>query len=151
MANPRRGFFMPFRLAGLCFALCAGSAVGIGESHPANHLRRSILFKKLTSATSGPSFGDVYKKHLASELTEDINSDFPALPSSLDLRVDLAGRPPRNSRVTAKENAIILSILTDYVKKLTDSIFEQASEFMSLNYSTQIYMPSDFDRDLAEL
>jgi hypothetical protein len=95
---------------GFCFLkVIIPGGYGLGTTHPANDLRRKVLFDRLV-AGPGSTFADIFKQHTNQDLTEDFNSSLLVpTPDKNQIFMDL------NAHYANREIAAVLSELHDFI------------------------------------
>lgn len=125
------------------FELLSGG-YGLGIYHPANDLRRKILFDRI-SAGQGLTFADIFRKHTGQELTEDFNSSLlVATPDKNQIFLDLY------ATYSDTEVAAVLSELHDFIPSIVDQIYVRVDDHLQTNAADAIYSVSRFNDDLTK-
>lgn len=117
---------------------------GLSETHPANDLRRAILFAKLADG-GDKSFAAIFKKHTRHILTEDFNSPLiRPTPASDNIYHD------RLAAGSAPENAAVLSELHQTISRLVETVYAHVHTYLQSNAPDAIYSADIYDNDLTD-
>jgi hypothetical protein len=129
-----------FALPEFCQFLAAG--YGMSDTHPANDLRRSVLFKKLDEN----GFTTVFKQYSGGrDLTEDFNSPLilrTPTPDDIFNELISASQPSEKSAVIAELHASIPSIVP--------IVYDHVLKFLQANAPDAIYSAKRYGDDLKE-
>jgi hypothetical protein len=120
------------------------SGYGLSETHPANDLRRSVLYSKLCEG-GATSFAAYFKMHTQQDLIESFNSCLiVTTPSTDDVFNDVisAGYP--------KEHAAVLAELHASIHHLVPTIYEHVSEYLKNHPPDAIYSSDKYNLDLND-
>lgn len=116
---------------------------GLSKSHPANDLRRQILYEKLLEGGED-SFGSVFHAHTGHALHDDFNSVLMIrTPSSDDIYQDKLKIPKE------KEVAAILAEMHGSISKAVPVIYDTVRDYLLKNASDAIYTVQQYKNDLA--
>jgi hypothetical protein len=124
------------------FSQFLASGYGLSDTHPANDLRRSVLFSKLCEG--GPiSFASHFKKHTQQELTEDFNSPLIiTTPAATEIFKDVL------AATNSKERAAVLAELHTSIHHLVPIVYDHVYQYLRNNAVDAIYTPDKYDLDL---
>jgi hypothetical protein len=128
-----------FALPEFCQFLAAG--YGMSESHPANDLRRAVLYSKLCDE----GHAAVFKKHSLYDLTEDFNSPLilrTPSPDQIYNELLTASQPREKSAVISELHASIPSIVP--------IVYQHVYHYLQANASAAVYSAQKYDDDLQE-
>lgn len=120
------------------------NSYGMSTTHPANDLRRQILFQKLCEAPPGEkSFADVFKNSIGVELLEDFNSALMrGTPDSTTVFEDMQQH--------GNEAAAVMAELHQSMKLIDSVIYEIVRKYLSQRAPSTLYTPNQFEFDLEE-
>jgi hypothetical protein len=120
------------------------SGYGLSETHPANDLRRSVLFSKLSEGGES-SFAAYFKKHTQQTLTEDFNSPLILrTPSTTIIFGDVF------AATNSKEMAAVLAELHDAIEHLVPIVYRHVHDYLKNNAPDAIYTSAKYDLDLND-
>jgi hypothetical protein len=126
------------------FSQFLASGYGLSETHPANDLRRAILFSKL-SENGTTSFASIFKKHTMQDLTEDFNSPLILkAPTANDIYNDV--RVQTNSN----EKAAVLAELHNSIPHLVPIVYDHVRQYLENHAPEALYSSQKYDADLSE-
>ncbi len=131
-----------FALPEFCQFLAAG--YGLSETHPANELRRSILFSKL-SENGNRSYVHVFKQHTEFDLTEDFNSPLILeTPSADQIFTELVNstQPADKAAVMAELHGAIINIIP--------VVYQNVEQYLTTNAPDAMYSAVRYNVDLTE-
>jgi hypothetical protein len=126
------------------FSQFLASGYGLSETHPANDLRRSVLFSKLCE-NGADSFATSFEKHTGQVLSEDFNSPLIIrTPSANDIYNDvfLANH--------SKERAAVLAELHGSIPQLVSIVYEHVFTYLKDNAADALYSPQKYDLDMSD-
>lgn len=131
-----------FSLPEFCQFLAAG--YGMSDTHPANDLRRSILYSKLNE-NGNDSFAAVFQKHSGFRLTDDFNSPLILATPAPDQIYNelLAANQPR-------EKSAVIAELHRSIPCIVDIVYSHVRSYLQNDAPETIYSPEKYDVDLTE-
>lgn len=131
------------------FSLCdffqlLGNGYGLCQTHPANDLRRSAVFRQLEDASSGRSFAQVFERHTREHLDETFNSGILIpTPSTAEISNDLRGAGADDG------TAAVMAELHSSMPYLIPIIYTQARNHLITTAPSAIYTVEQYDADLT--
>jgi len=131
-----------FALPEFCQFLSAG--YGMSETHPANELRRSVMFTKL-SAGGSRSYAHAFKQHTEFDLTEDFNSPLILkTPPADQMFAELV------SSAKSREQAAVMTELHQSITTIIPVIYQNVEQYLSANAPDTMYSADRYGADLTE-
>ncbi len=118
-----------------------GGAYGLSPTHPANDLRRKILFDKLRT-NNGDSFACIFTRYTGHALTENFNS--PLLvptPTKDEIFADM-------ERYEGRKTAAVLAELHELMPNVVPIIYKHVEEYMKAHAPGALYTPENYKKDL---
>lgn len=119
-----------------------GGDYGLSCTHPANDLRRKILFDELQKGEAD-SFAEIFCRHTGQKLTEDFNSPLlVATPSKDEIFQDM-------KKIYKKDtDAAVLTELHGSIPKVVAVIYSNVKQYMQQNAPEALYTSLRYDQDL---
>jgi hypothetical protein len=126
------------------FSQFPASGHGLSDTHPANDLRRSVLFSKL-SENGERSFISIFRKHTRQQLSEDFNSPLiMRTPGADEIYRDVL------SATHSEPRAAILAELHGSAPQLVPIVYQHVENYLQTTAPEAIYSVEKYDRDLTD-
>lgn len=124
------------------FSQLLGGGYGLSDTHPAQDLRRKILFNELQKGEAD-SFSAIFCRHTGKELTEDFSSPLLVVtPSKDEIFQDM-------KKIYKKDtDAAVLTELHESIPKVADVIYNNVKHYMEQSAPAALYTPLKYDQDL---